>query len=120
MEEVQRLQNSISKLQESSMTQISRLEEQLEHKRQHIARLEARLDAQKDYDDLKREIRYRTSVLRRGLSPKISSFQCFKVDRFLDGEHRRQQVAGAAAPGKDEGAAARAGDGGADQTGATR
>lgn len=39
------------------MTQISRLEEQLEHKRQHIARLEARLEVQKDYDDLKREIR---------------------------------------------------------------
>lgn len=58
VEEVQRLQNSISKLQESSMTQISRLEEQLEHKRQHIARLEARLEVQKDYDDLKREIRF--------------------------------------------------------------
>lgn len=40
------------------MTQISRLEEQLEHKRQHVARLETRLDIQKDYDDLKREIRY--------------------------------------------------------------
>lgn len=50
---------SITKLQESSVTQISRLEDQLEQKRQHIARLEAKLDAQKDYEDLKRELRYR-------------------------------------------------------------
>lgn len=39
------------------MTQISRLEEQLEQKRQHIARLEARLEVQKDYEELKREVR---------------------------------------------------------------
>lgn len=39
------------------MSQITRLEEQLEQKRQHIARLEGKLDTQKDYDDLKRELR---------------------------------------------------------------
>lgn len=39
------------------MTQISSLQEQLEHKRQHILRLEAKLEVQKDYDELKREIR---------------------------------------------------------------
>lgn len=53
LEEVQRLQVSIT----SSMSQISRLEEQLEQKRQLIARLETKLDAQRDYDDLKRELR---------------------------------------------------------------
>jgi homeobox protein cut-like len=57
VEDVQRLQTSIAKLQETSAGQIARLEEQLEHKRQHIARLEARLDAQRDYDDVKRELR---------------------------------------------------------------
>lgn len=57
LEEVQRLQVSITKLQESSVSQISRLEEQLEVKRQHIARLEIKLDVQKDYDELKRELR---------------------------------------------------------------
>ncbi|KAJ8916056.1 hypothetical protein NQ315_010924 [Exocentrus adspersus] len=64
LEEVQRLQGCIAKLQESSMSQINRLEDQLEQKRQHILRLESRLDSQKDYDDLKREI----SILRSDLA----------------------------------------------------
>ena len=57
MQDIQRLQSSISKLQENSATQIARLEEELEQKRQHIAHLEARLDAQRDYDEVKRELR---------------------------------------------------------------
>ncbi|KAJ8887448.1 hypothetical protein PR048_013663 [Dryococelus australis] len=60
VEDVQRLQANIAKLQESSAAQIARLEEQLDLKRQHVARLEARLDAQRDYDDLKRQL----SILR--------------------------------------------------------
>lgn len=56
LEEVQRLQGCISKIQESSITQITRLEEQLDQKRQHIVRLETKLDAQKDYDELKRQV----------------------------------------------------------------
>ncbi|XP_073999127.1 homeobox protein, cut isoform X4 [Rhodnius prolixus] len=56
LEDVQRLQNSIGKLQENSANQIARLEEELEHKRQHICRLEARLEAQKDYNELKRQV----------------------------------------------------------------
>jgi homeobox protein cut-like len=63
VEDVQRLQASITKLQETSAGQIARLEEQLDHKRQHIARLEARLDAQRDYDDVKRELRSVTTQL---------------------------------------------------------
>lgn len=58
LEEIQRLQLSLTKLQESSVSQISRLEEQLEQKKQHIARLEAKLDLQRDYEDLKRELRF--------------------------------------------------------------
>ena len=57
VEDIQRLQSSIGKLQENSNNQIARLEEELEHKRQHICRLEARLDAQRDYDDLKKQLR---------------------------------------------------------------
>ncbi|XP_050302302.1 LOW QUALITY PROTEIN: homeobox protein cut [Anthonomus grandis grandis] len=56
LEEVQRLQGCITKIQESSITQITRLEEQLEQKRQHIVRLESKLDTQKDYDELKRQV----------------------------------------------------------------
>ncbi|EFA05512.2 hypothetical protein TcasGA2_TC015699 [Tribolium castaneum] len=60
VEEVQRLQSTISKLKETSISQISRLEDQLEQKRQIIVRLEAKLDHQRDYEDIKREL----SVLR--------------------------------------------------------
>ncbi|XP_060533243.1 homeobox protein cut isoform X2 [Cylas formicarius] len=52
LEEVQRLQGCIAKFQD-----------ELEQKRQHIARLETRLEAQKDYEDLKRQIGILTSDL---------------------------------------------------------
>lgn len=58
LEEVQRLQCNFTKLQESSVSHITRLEDQLEQKRQHIVRLEAKLELQRDYEELKREIRY--------------------------------------------------------------
>ncbi|CAH1118355.1 unnamed protein product [Phaedon cochleariae] len=64
LEEVQRLQGCLTKLQETSMSQISRLEDQLEQKRQHILRLESKLDLQKDYDELRREV----SILRPDLT----------------------------------------------------
>ncbi|RVE51248.1 hypothetical protein evm_004052 [Chilo suppressalis] len=56
VEDVRRLQASLSALQEAHSQQLQRLEERLDEKKQHIARLEARLDTQRDYDDIKREI----------------------------------------------------------------
>ncbi|KAF5291623.1 hypothetical protein FQA39_LY14345 [Lamprigera yunnana] len=73
LEEVQRLQLSITKLQESSMSQISRLEDELEQKRQHIARLESKLDLQRDYEDLKREIGLLRSVNFSTSIPEVKS-----------------------------------------------
>lgn len=60
MEEVARLQQSLQRLQETSSQTASRLEEELEARRQHTARLESKLERQRDYDDIKREI----SILR--------------------------------------------------------
>ncbi|XP_044021137.1 homeobox protein cut isoform X3 [Aphidius gifuensis] len=60
VDEVTRLQQSLHRLQETSAQTASRLEEELETRRQHIVRLESKLDRQRDYDDIKREI----SVLR--------------------------------------------------------
>lgn len=60
VEEVSRLQQSLQRLQETSAQATARLEEELEVRRQHINRLESKLERQRDYDDLKREI----SVLR--------------------------------------------------------
>ncbi|XP_050668059.1 homeobox protein cut isoform X2 [Leptidea sinapis] len=56
VEDVARLQASLTALQEAHAQQLQRLEERLDEKKQHIARLEARLDTQRDYDDIKREI----------------------------------------------------------------
>lgn len=60
MEEVSRLQMSLQRIQETNAQTTARFEEELEVRRQHISRLESKLDRQKDYDDLKRDI----SVLR--------------------------------------------------------
>lgn len=56
MEDVRRLQSSIGKLQDHTAKEIARLEEELHDKRQHIMRLEARLDAQRDYEEVKRQL----------------------------------------------------------------
>lgn len=60
VEEVSRLRSALSDLQEShnsQLQQIQRLENHLEAKRQHISSLEARLNKQADYDDIKKENR---------------------------------------------------------------
>ncbi|XP_035708595.1 homeobox protein cut isoform X3 [Folsomia candida] len=56
IENVQRLQSSLNQMRESSATKIRLLEDQLEQKQDLISRLEARLDSQRDYDELKREL----------------------------------------------------------------
>ncbi|ODN03174.1 Homeobox protein cut-like 1 [Orchesella cincta] len=56
VEDIQRLQTSLNQIRENSATQIRLLEEQLNQKQEVISRLEARLDAQRDYDEMKREL----------------------------------------------------------------
>lgn len=65
VEEISRLRSALAALQESHNLRIQQLEERLEAKRQHISRLEARLDKQSEYDDVKKENRfvYRTFFL---------------------------------------------------------
>jgi homeobox protein cut-like len=54
---VARLRNAIATLQENHNIQVRRFEERLEAKRQHILRLESRIEKQSDYDDVKKENR---------------------------------------------------------------
>uniref|UniRef100_A0A182SXT4 Uncharacterized protein n=1 Tax=Anopheles maculatus TaxID=74869 RepID=A0A182SXT4_9DIPT len=54
-EEVGRLRTAIANIQESHNLQIQRLEDRLEEKRQHIVRLESRIEKQQDFDDIKKE-----------------------------------------------------------------
>ena len=56
MEEVQRLQKSLTKIQETSLAQITCLEQQLEHRNGQIACMEARLELQRDYDEIRKEL----------------------------------------------------------------
>ncbi|KPI95973.1 Homeobox protein cut-like 1, partial [Papilio xuthus] len=73
VEDVRRLQASLSALQEAHSQQLRRLEERLDEKKQHIARLEARLDTQRDYDDIKREISDMTVTLEVS---RLNGCQC--------------------------------------------
>ncbi|XP_065201210.1 homeobox protein cut isoform X2 [Planococcus citri] len=65
VEDVHKLQTSIGKLQETTANQIARLEEELSHRKQHILRLEARLESQRDYEDVKRQLNVLKAVDKR-------------------------------------------------------
>ncbi|KAM8975560.1 homeobox protein cut-like 1 isoform 1-T1 [Pelodytes ibericus] len=56
VEDVQRLQASLTKLRENSATQISQLEQQLNTKNSTLKQLEERLKVQADYEEIKKEL----------------------------------------------------------------
>ena len=60
IEDVQKLQSTLNQLRESSARQLSHFEEELQVRSRHIQRLEAQLEAQKDYKEIRRELRYDT------------------------------------------------------------
>ncbi|XP_076256402.1 homeobox protein, cut isoform X4 [Rhynchophorus ferrugineus] len=88
-EEIQRLEGCISKIQESSVARISSLEEQLEQKRQHIAHLENRLESQKDYDELKRQV----TILKSDLvnNPDAKSIELLLEKTKIQAQEQRDK-----------------------------
>ncbi|XP_040194349.1 homeobox protein cut-like 1 isoform X3 [Rana temporaria] len=56
VEDVQRLQASLTKLRENSATQISQLEHQLNTKSNNLKQLEEKLKGQADYEEIKKEL----------------------------------------------------------------
>ncbi|XP_075450450.1 protein CASP isoform X4 [Ascaphus truei] len=56
VEDVQRLQASLTKLRENSATQISQLEKQLNSKNSTLKQLEEKLKVQADYEEIKKEL----------------------------------------------------------------
>ena len=60
IEDVQRLQSTLAQLRESSTKQLARFEEELQVRSRHIQRLEAQLENQKDYQEIRRELRWAT------------------------------------------------------------
>ncbi|XP_064459755.1 homeobox protein cut-like isoform X3 [Ornithodoros turicata] len=57
VEDIRRLQSTVDSLKESSASQIAQLEKMLSEKSRIIQELEEKLDHQRDYEDLKRELR---------------------------------------------------------------
>lgn len=55
---MQRLQSTHTRLREASAAQVSALEEQLAVRDSTISQLEATVNSQKDYEELRRELRY--------------------------------------------------------------
>lgn len=56
LEDVQRLQNSLSQLRENANKQVTALEEELKSKRVLVDELEERLSKQQDYEEIKKEL----------------------------------------------------------------
>ncbi|KAG7483815.1 hypothetical protein MATL_G00042280 [Megalops atlanticus] len=56
VEDVQRLQASLSKLRENSASQITQLEQQLSSKNSTLKQLEEKLQEQADYEEVKKEL----------------------------------------------------------------
>lgn len=54
--DTQKLQSTLIKVKETSLTQIADLENLLTAKEKQIAQLEAKLQSQADYDEIKREL----------------------------------------------------------------
>lgn len=62
IEDVQKLQSTLNQLRESSARQLSHFEEELQVRSRHIQRLEAQLEAQKDYKEIRRELSILKSI----------------------------------------------------------
>uniref|UniRef100_F6YGU2 Homeobox protein cut-like n=1 Tax=Monodelphis domestica TaxID=13616 RepID=F6YGU2_MONDO len=58
LKDIQQLQNSLQELEETSANQIADLERQLTAKTEAIEKLEEKLQAQSDYEEIKTELRY--------------------------------------------------------------
>lgn len=69
VEDVQRLQQIVNKLRDSNSSQMSRLEEELTNRSKTCTQLEQRLNAQSDYDEVKRELNVLKSLEFSCLSP---------------------------------------------------
>ncbi len=57
VQDTQRLQSSLTRLREASSAQTSALEDQLASRSTAIAQLEEKVNLQRDYDEIKRELR---------------------------------------------------------------
>jgi len=62
IEDVQKLQSTLNQLRESSTRKLSHFEEELQVRSRHIQRLEAQLEEQKDYKEIRRQLSVLKSI----------------------------------------------------------
>ena len=81
------MQLSLQRLQETTAQAHARLEEELEARRQHIGLLEAKLERQKDYDELKREALAATAGAPRAEPEPARSLEQLLLERTKALQH---------------------------------
>ncbi|XP_071094462.1 protein CASP-like isoform X4 [Haliotis cracherodii] len=104
VEDVQRLQASLTKLRESAASQVSRLEEELNTKNKAFRLLEERIKSQDDYEEIKRELNIMKSVEFASVeeeegettqSPKSLEMLLLEKNKTLQSENTQLKVASA-------------------------
>uniref|UniRef100_A0A336LRN4 Homeobox protein cut-like n=1 Tax=Culicoides sonorensis TaxID=179676 RepID=A0A336LRN4_CULSO len=98
-EEIARLKTIIATIQETHNAQMQRLEERLEAKRQHITRLESKIDKSHDYDEL---LKKENSILRSVDLSTSSSDQQSKQLQFQELLLERTKALAAAAAAQQQ------------------
>ena len=63
VEDIQRLQATVSKLRDTTSSQTARLEEELSTKTRTLEILQEKLAAQNDYEEIKRELRLSSATV---------------------------------------------------------
>ncbi|CAG5118754.1 unnamed protein product, partial [Candidula unifasciata] len=111
VEDVQRLQASLSKLRETTSAQVARLEEELTAKNLAFRALEDKLRTQEDYEEVKRELRVLKSIefanvtSEEGIPEESKSLEVLLLEKnkFLQTENTHLKVvnSGLTAPATD-------------------
>uniref|UniRef100_A0A3Q0RUF2 Homeobox protein cut-like n=1 Tax=Amphilophus citrinellus TaxID=61819 RepID=A0A3Q0RUF2_AMPCI len=93
LENIQRLQFTLQEVQETSANQILELERQLAYKTEAIERLEAKLQSQMDYEEIKTELSLQDVVCSLDLKYLLSAEVAF-IMSFLSPDDDRSEDAG--------------------------
>ncbi|XP_076816927.1 protein CASP-like [Clavelina lepadiformis] len=81
VEDIQHLQSSMIKLRETSAVSIAKLEQEIDAKVEKCAELEAKLQQQSDYQEVKRELSILRSTEFSGLSKEAKSLEVLLLDK---------------------------------------
>uniref|UniRef100_A0A2K5H8T7 CASP C-terminal domain-containing protein n=1 Tax=Colobus angolensis palliatus TaxID=336983 RepID=A0A2K5H8T7_COLAP len=92
VEDVQRLQASLTKLRENSASQISQLEQQLSAKNSTLKQLEEKLKGQADYEEVKKELKLLWPLTSWGDTAKPLEVLLMEKNRSLQSENAALRI----------------------------